>query len=250
MTSYKLKNCSSLDGLSLELNELGVGCSIGGQSMNHISYADDMFLLSQSVRGLRALIALCEKYARALNMSYNPKKCQLMMFNGRNLPTPKLSIGGDLIMRVESCKYLGVILQEDQKDDEDIRRQLRSLCVRANMIARKFGQCSSEVKDQLFRSYCQSMYCTHLWFRHNKSTLRSLQVCYNNSYRLLHHLRRDCSASGMFFTARLNSFRSLTKFRIAGFRDRMLTSRNGIIRAVCQQPFGPSFKIWSNILIS
>ena len=239
-----------MDGLSQKLNGLGVGCSIGGRIINHISYADDMVLLSPSVRGLRALIMACEEYATDHNMVYNPKKCQFVVFGGKQLPTPRFLIGGGLIQRVTSVKYLGVILQEDEKDDEDIRRQLRSMCIRANMLSRKFSRCSSTVKDLLFRSHCQSMYCAHLWLRYNKCTIRSLQVCYNNSYRLLHHLRRDCSASGMFFCARLNSFRSMVKFRIAGFRERLKTSRNEVLQEVGKQSLGRNFKLWSDFLLT
>jgi len=43
-------------------------------------------------------------------------------------------------------------------DDDDIERERRKLAVRGNMLIRKFGLCSNEIKCLLFRSFCYQLY--------------------------------------------------------------------------------------------
>lgn len=48
-------------------------------------------------------------------------------------------------------------------DDEEIYSQVRMFYAQANVPAQNFGYCSDEVKLNLFRSYCTSLYSPHLW---------------------------------------------------------------------------------------
>jgi hypothetical protein len=64
---------------------------------------------------------------------------------------------GEKITFVDSCKYLGHIIRADRKDNSDIRRQYRALCVRSNMLIRRFASCSKEVNTLLFTSYCSNI---------------------------------------------------------------------------------------------
>ena len=55
---------------------------------------------------------------------------------------------------VNQAKYLGVIVCNDLKDDEDILRHVRSN-VYANSISRIFHPCSIGDKLNLFHAYCR-----------------------------------------------------------------------------------------------
>ena len=46
--------------------------------------------------------------------------------------------------------------------DDDILRQMRNLYIRSNKLLRTFHYCSSDVKLELFKSYCTSFYCCYL----------------------------------------------------------------------------------------
>jgi len=61
---------------------------------------------------------------------------------------------------VFSFKYLGHIVSALTSDNDDILHQLSLLCVRANMLIRKFGRpkCSRDIKLCLFRTYCTNFY--------------------------------------------------------------------------------------------
>ena len=40
---------------------------------------------------------------------------------------------------------------ENQKDDDDVERETRNLFIRTNVLLRRFGKCSREVKLRLFK---------------------------------------------------------------------------------------------------
>ena len=67
-------------------------------------------------------------------------------------------LNGEVIIQIDSDKYLGHHLTNDLHDDLVIRRQCRAINVRANILIRKFHMCSVSVKLKLFNSYCASVY--------------------------------------------------------------------------------------------
>ena len=60
----------------------------------------------------------------------------------------------DRLNRIPETKYLGCLLSEDQSDDEDIAKQMRTLYIRSNKLLRMFSYCTIDIKMELFRSYC------------------------------------------------------------------------------------------------
>ncbi|XP_026324404.1 uncharacterized protein LOC113233493, partial [Hyposmocoma kahamanoa] len=107
-----------------------VGCRIDGVTVNNISNADDMVLLSPSIGGLRKLLRVCEAYAVEHGLKHNVTKREFMIFKGKNkgpVHVPPLLLNGITIRRVPRFKYLGHILTEELMDDEDIERESRAL---------------------------------------------------------------------------------------------------------------------------
>ena len=64
---------------------------------------------------------------------------------------------------MDKFKCLGHIISNDQRDDEDVLREVRGLFTRTNILARKFKMCSAAVKTVLFKSYCMCFYGMELW---------------------------------------------------------------------------------------
>ena len=73
---------------------------------------------------------------------------------GLRLNRPNVTMNGKCIEYVQSAKYLGHQLSSDMTDNIDIQRQGMRVYARGNMLLRKFGRCSCEVKLYLFRTYC------------------------------------------------------------------------------------------------
>ena len=113
---------------------------------------------------------------------------------------------GKILDYVDSFKYLGHWINSKFTDDEDIRREIRSLAVRGNILLRKFGFCSVDIKCYLFKTFCYSLYCAALWADFYKATLYRLKVCYNNIMRRLVGVPPWESARSMFVTLGIRSF--------------------------------------------
>ena len=92
-------------------------------------------------------------------------------------------LNGEVILQVDSVKYLGHHLTNDLHDDLDIRRQCRAINVRGNILFRKFHMCSVSVKLKLFNSYCASMYTPH-WWNYKKMSMCKLQITYHNILKM------------------------------------------------------------------
>ena len=93
-------------------------------------------------------------------------------------------LNGEVILQVDSVKYLGHHLTNDLHDDLDIRRQCRAINVRSNILFRKCHMFSVSVKLKLFNSYCASTYTPHLWWNYKKMSICKLQIIYHNILKM------------------------------------------------------------------
>lgn len=224
-----------LNSLIVELSNTKVGCHVDGLCVNNYSYADDMVLLSPSVSALRKMIGVCERFAVTHGLKYNDKKCELMMFKAGNKTyshVPPVTINGSPLNIATKFKYLGHWVTENLCDDLDLERERRALCVRVNMLARRFAMCSKQVKVSLFKAFCQSFYTCSLWTNYTQKAYNALRVQYNNAFRVLLGLSRYCSASGMFAEERVDGFHAILRKRCASIRKRVRDGPNSILNAL------------------
>ena len=63
-----------MDDLSCALNRSNIGGRIGGEIVNHLSYADDLCLICLSSAGMQKLLNVCSNYATEHSLSYNANK--------------------------------------------------------------------------------------------------------------------------------------------------------------------------------
>ena len=135
---------------------------------------------------------------------------------------------------MQSVKYLGHITSVDMKDDcDNIMRQCRQLYAQCNSLARRFHMSSDSVKVTLFRSYSSSLYTAQLWWKYVVFSVIKLCVAYNNAFRMLFRLPRDCSASGMFVETNVMNCPALIRKLVFGFYERVKASHMCINRAIC-----------------
>lgn len=228
------------------LRSTKVGCHIGDVCVNSLSYADDMVLLSPSIKGLRKLVSVCEDYVNSHGLIYNLAKTEIVIFKAGRGPdnVPEVRLNGGAVRVVEQFKYLGHVLTGDMRDDKDMERERRALAVRGNMIARKFARCSREVKCTLFNAYCLSFYTCQLWMRYSRKSYSAIRVQYNNIFRALMGLPRSCSASTMFAEARIPDFFAVLRARISSFWEGLRRTTNTILSAVYGDMGSPIFRYW------
>ena len=80
--------------LSIALSNSKHGYTFGGCSVNHLSYADDMVIISPSATALQKLLDICSVYTEKHDIVYTVKKSVRMV----------------ILEYVERYKYLGMII--------------------------------------------------------------------------------------------------------------------------------------------
>ncbi len=164
---------------------------------------------------------------------------------------PKLLLLGQPVKLVNNYKYLGVIMTSDSKDDCHISKLLRNLYSRGNGIIRNFKSCSHEVKLQLFKSYCTSFYCFHLWCNFNAESLRRIRVAYNRVFKILMNLKERVSFSSIFVEYDVHHFNVLLRNSITGFIKRLEASENSLLKEIVRSQFyikSTLFTYWRTVI--
>ena len=228
-----------------DLNRSNIGGCIGGEIVNHLSYADDLCLICLSSAGMQKLLNVCSKYATKHSLSYNASKLYSLCFKATTIKfkRPTLHIGQINIPNVTDCRYLGITISV-KNCDLDLKRQMRKCYANANMLLRKFVKCSPDVKCYLFKTYCCNLYCAPFWYDSTKAAMKNLKVAYNNSLRRLLGLPSHNSASGMFVNLNIPSFGELLRKYVYSFRNRLESSENSIIRGIYLSQFLLQSGIW------
>ena len=222
-----------MDDLSCALNRSNIGGRIGGEIVNHLSYADDLCLICLSSAGMQKLLNVCSNYATEHSLSYNANKSYSLCFKATTIKfeRPTLYFGQMSIPNVTDCRYLGITISV-KNCDLDLKRQKRRFYANTNMLLRKFVKCSPDVKCYLFKTYCCNLYCAPFWYDATKTAMKNLKVAYNNSLRRLLGLPSHNSASSMFVNLNIPSFGELLRKYVYNFRNRLETSDNVIIRGI------------------
>ena len=103
----------------------------------------------------------------------------------------------------------------------------------------------------LFKSYCSSLYTSALWCHYRSESLRKLCVAYNNAFRQITFLPRDCSASPMSATSDLPTCKLLIRKHAYIFMKSAAESRNVILHNIVRSDSlftSPFWQHWINVL--
>ena len=85
-------------------------------------------------------------------MIYNPLKYVCIVFKPDrfSLKCPLVHFGNTVLEYQEKVKHLGVLLNDNLNDNDDIMKHMRGLYARANSVLRKFAACCFDVKLRRF----------------------------------------------------------------------------------------------------
>ena len=199
-----------IDDLNLKIAKSKLGCHIAGKAVNNFAYADDLALIAPTARALNDMLKICDKFADNHDVIFSTSKSVAMFLSSKRSKTaselPNIYLSNQKLDYVSNFRYLGHYITTDFRDDTDIQRELKSLYTRGNIIVRKFGFLTTDVKCTLFKSFCYPLYTSSLWSRFNQYCLNKLKVAYNNIMRKLVGLAPWDSASRMFGTLGVRSF--------------------------------------------
>ena len=127
-----------VDDLSKQLSDARSGCFIEHQCINHVMYADDICLLAPSALGLQKLLEICYDFSQDSDIIFNSLKSVYVVFKPKRykLLCPPVYLHEEKLCRIHETKYLGYFLSEDQSDDAEISKHLRTLYIRSNKLLR------------------------------------------------------------------------------------------------------------------
>ena len=238
-----------MDDLSNRLNKCKTGCIVGDTVTNHFMYADDLVAFSPCSAGLQEILSVCSQYGAQFDIKYNAEKSNIMIVRSREdrgSVFPMFFLSGNALGVCNEAKYLGHYLSDDLSDDRDIQRQCNKLYAQANMLKRRFHMCSSDVKASLFRAYCTPLYTAHLWDSYKAKSFQRLNVAYNDALRMLLRVPRWHSASQLFVSLGIPTFKALLRNLMYSFMCRLNESVNDIIMKL-SDPAKSSYRFSSSL---
>ena len=116
------------------------------------------------------------------------------------------------------------------------------------MLIRHFKNCSTNVKNHLFRTYCSSLYGDQLWYRFSSTMFRKIKSTYNCIYRTLSGLQKGTdNTSRSMVINKIPTFCELLRKHIYGFMLRLNNSNKLCVSTIINSVFylqSPIFKFW------
>ena len=108
-----------------------------------------------------------------------------------NLYIPDLLLNGKVISHRQKHLYLDIMLDDKLNDELDLKRHENSLHRRRNVLVSHFKDCSTEVKDYLFKTHFSNAYGCQVWTTYRNPVRTRISVPNNDVCRWLFKIRRE-----------------------------------------------------------
>src|SRR5215469_18830018 len=107
-----------------EIKELE-GIRLNGYNINNIRYADDTVLVADSEEKLQGLLNVLNEVSERKGLKINKSKTEVMVISTaiRN-PRVNIRIEDNLVKQVGMFNYLGSLINEDEKCEDEIRKKI------------------------------------------------------------------------------------------------------------------------------
>ena len=201
-----------------------------------IFYADDMCVLSPSLRGLQKLLNACSSYCTEWDICLNVNKTKNMYF-GKNLSFDfRPTLNDTPIDWVKEWKYLGVTLKSGRRFCCSITERVKSFYCSLNSILRVEGRSDDMLMLQLIETHCIPIltYAIEIIHMANQDERRSLRVAYNSVYRKLFGYRIFESVTQLQHSLKRSTWEELVDGRRSGFLKRARSfDPDTLVRAFC-----------------
>jgi len=152
-----------IDELIVKLKESGVGCHIGPYFVGALGYADDLTLLSPSLRSLNTMLNICHNFAQEFNITFNVKKTMCIKYGSDVKDHEQVFLNGVPLKWVKSVKHLGNYITSNLDDNCDCNFKKGMFNSSVNKLLATYGSLYKDNLLYLFRTYCCSFYGSELW---------------------------------------------------------------------------------------
>ena len=183
-----------LDPLINKIKNSGYGCHIGETPYNIAAYADDIVLLTPTIKSLKILINFCENYSKEYALEFNSNKSKIMIFSNNSKvrnSKPSIKLNGDKLEITNNYCHLGINIENENKHNlVKFDNIVRDLYVKTNSLINEFKKQTYMVKTKLFNTLCMPLYGCELW--DNQSTdYKNIQVCWRKCCRAVLNLPKQ-----------------------------------------------------------
>ena len=177
--------CLYVDGLLQQLKQLRKGCHFLGHFAAAFFYADDMCVLSPSIKGLDHLLRVCEKYCAEWDINLNSKKSRNLYFGKRTEISYDIILNGKKVEWTDTWNYLGVMLRSSKQFNCSVTDKIKKFYRCANSILRIDGRSNDMVMLRLIESHCIPLlsYAIEVVHVADRDERRQLRVAYNSVFR-------------------------------------------------------------------
>ena len=176
--------CIYVDGLLQQLKQLKKGCYFIRHFAATLFYADDMCVMSPSIKGLESLLRVCENYCAKWDINLNAKKSRNLYFGKRTDIKYDIILNGSKVEWAAQWKYLGVTLKSGKRFGCSVTDRIKKLYCCANSILRIEGRSNDMVMLRLIEAHCIPVlsYAIEVIHVADRDERRQLRVAYNSVF--------------------------------------------------------------------
>ena len=191
--------CIYVDELLTKLKRLNKGCYFFNRFAAAFFYADDMCILSPSVKGLKSLLQVCESYCIEWDIGLNAKKSRSLYFGKKATISYDMVLNGNKVEWADEWPYLGVTLKSGKVFNCSVTDRIKKFYRCANSILRIDGRSNDMVMLRLVETHCIPLLTYGIEIIHvvNRDERRQLRVAYNSVFRKIFGYRWSQSVSNL-----------------------------------------------------
>lgn len=179
---------------------------------------------------MSALLSICELFGNEYDVLFNSTKSHLVLYDNSNVYTdvkPLFLNGNELVIQHNSV-HLGHPIGRNI-NNVAVSKAVNDLVWRTNSLLAKFSFCSSDVRSDLFRSYCTSYYGCPLWCL-NSNIMQRFYVTWRQCVRKVWKVprRTHCQILKHLYGSEDVQVNLLRRF--LGFYKTIVNSKNNYVR--------------------
>ena len=152
-----------IDQLLYDLKDSGYGCYVKNIFLGALSYADDITLVSPSIRGLNKMLKICEIFSVKFDITFNCKKSFCIKFGDPINTYEQVFLNSTKIRWVDQIRHLGNYIDLKMNDEIDCRYKKSVFIGHVNKLVVNFSHLQVPVLTRLFKTYCTSFYASQMW---------------------------------------------------------------------------------------
>ena len=218
--------CLYVEDLITILKSKNVGCHILSIFLAALIYADDVAILSPSIKGLCILLDACNNYCMEWDICLNARKSKLLYFGKKGENLFITTINDTPIEWVDSCVYLGVCLVSSHHFKCSVSDRIRKFYKCANAIFRVEGRSDDLTMLRLVETHCVPILTYGIEFADffDNSERSKIRAAYNSVFRKIFGYRNFESVTQLQLSLARPTWEMLCQICIDSFYLRLSQS--------------------------